>query len=288
MTTFAAFALLQGAKEIRVALVAAGLRIAGLLTERHPPPVVDGQPLFDYGQQVQHLIHELETAEKGVVDAENAHMKQEVRVARLRTERDRKTDDNHDKLVAARQGLDGLQGRGASFETAFVSGTAPRRAEKLLDQLAQSVTLLRDPAVEPRAVKVAGFDIDYTKVADDLEAGMVDLSDALDRLDDEKKLAEGTMLVRRQAIDGLNKTVIWAGRSAEGLFHRAGEDELAKRIRSSTRRPLRPSEQAAAEQNAPESSPESSPVASAAGEPAAESVSGPTEPVGPPAQTSTT
>ncbi len=59
----AGFSFLQAAKEIRVALVVAGIRIAGLLTERHPPPEVDGQPLFDYGKQVQHLIHELETSE---------------------------------------------------------------------------------------------------------------------------------------------------------------------------------------------------------------------------------
>ncbi len=243
MRTQAAFALLLGAKEIRVALIAAGLRIAALLTEKYPPPVVDGQPLFDYGKQVQHLIHGLETAESDVVGAEDAHMRQEVVVSRLRTERDRKVEHNHGKLVAARQGLDGLQGAKGGFETAFVSGTAPRSPNRLLDQLAQSVTLLNDPAVEPRTLKVAGFAVDYASVAADLESGRLDLQGTVDRLDEELKLAEGTMLARRQAIDELRSTVIWAGRSAEGLFTRAGEDELAKRVRSSTSRPPRPSEE---------------------------------------------
>ncbi len=273
MRTQAAFALLLGAKEIRVALIAAGLRIAALLTERYPPPEVDGQPLFDYGKQVQHLIHGLETAESDVVAAEDAHMRQEVVVSRLRTERDRKVDDNHDKLVAARQGLDGLQGAKGGFETAFISGTAPRSPNRLLDQLAQSVTLLNDPAVEPRTLRVAGFAVDYASVAADLESGRLDLQGTIDRLDQESKLADGTMLARRQAIDELRSTVIWAGRSAEGLFSRAGEHELAKRIRSSTRRPLRPSEkQAADEEQAADST---------TGEPASQPVSGSTEPQSP-------
>ncbi len=244
MTTQASFALLQGASEIRVALVTDGPRIAGLVTEVYPPPVVDGQPLFDYGKQVQHLVHELETAEEGVIVAENDHMKQEVVVSRLRTERDKKVDDNHEKLVAARQGLAGVQGVKGSFEATFVSGTAPRRPKRLLGQLTQSVTLLHEPAVEPRKAKVAGFDVDYTAVAEDLEAGRLDLQVTVDRLDEENKRAEGTMLARRKVIAELRGTVIWAGRTAEGLFERAGEHELAKRIRTSTRRPLRPAEEA--------------------------------------------
>ncbi len=281
MTTQASFALLQGAKEIRVALVADGPRIVGRLAEEYPPPEVDGQPLFDYGKQVRHLEHELETAEDGVIVAENDHMKQEVVVSRLRTERDDKAAENYGKLVAARQGLDGLQGTKGGFEAAFVSGAAPQSANRLLDQLAQSVTLLKEPAVEPRKVKVAGFEVDYPTVAGDLETGRLDLQATIDRLDEENKRAEGTMLARRAAVAELRRTVIWAGRSAEGLFERAGEHELAKRIRTSTRRPLRPSEDAAAAASATDEDSvagEQSPSAdSTGGEPAAEPDSGASE-----------
>ncbi len=83
-------------------------------------------------------------------------MKQEVRVSRLRTERDEKVQENYDKLVAARQGLDGLQGAKGGYETAFVSGTAPRNPKRLVEQMAQSVTLLNEPAVEPSEPRVEG------------------------------------------------------------------------------------------------------------------------------------
>ncbi len=258
MRSQTAFALLKSAKEIRIALDANGSQIAAALTKKYPPLIVDEQPLIDYSRQIQHLVHDLRTAETQVLETEDAHMKQEVRVSRLRTERDESTLTNYDKLVAARQGLDGLQGDKGSFETVFVAGRAPRQAERLLDQLAQSVALLDDPPVALRNPKIAGFGIDPAAMARDLEAGMAELSAIVDRLDAENKLTESTMLARRDAIAELSSTVIWAGRTAEGFFQRANELELAKRIRTSTRRPLRPSEESEGETTTPEPAPEPS------------------------------
>ncbi len=94
--------------------------------------------------------------------------------------------------------------------------------------MGQSVTLLNDPAVEPRMPKVAGLSVDYPTVAGDLEPGMLDLSGTIDRLDEKGKLAEVTMLARLEAIDELKTTVVSAGRSAEGLFYRAGDRPAAE------------------------------------------------------------
>ena len=60
------------------------------------------------------------------------------------------------------------------------------------------------------------------------------------------------------------RTVSGVGRTAEGLFHLAGEDELAKRMRASTRRRQRPSKKAeepAAEDRGPESETSAVPAA---------------------------
>ncbi len=53
--------------------------------------------------------------------------------------------------------------------------------------MGQSVTLLNDPAVEPRMPKVAGLSVDYPTVAGDLEPGMLDLPGTIDRLDEKGK-----------------------------------------------------------------------------------------------------
>lgn len=252
MRTQETFALLQAAEEIRVALTIDGERIGGLLNERYPPPVIDGEPLFDHPKQMRHLLHELDSSESALIAAEDGYMSQQVVVSRLQSDRDEAVDVNYRKLIAVRQSLDGLHGDKSGFEMALVSGKTPRSASRLLEQLAQSVTLLQQPAVEPREARVAGINVDPAAVAADLESAMATLRDVAGRLREGRKRAEVLLVAKRKVIAEFRRTILWAGRSAEGLFHRAGESELAERIRSSTRRPLRPSEEAPPEETAPE------------------------------------
>ena len=243
MRSQAMHALMQAAKEIRVALETDGDRIGDLLNEQHPLPVGVGETAFDYRQHMQHLVLQLGSAVDHAVEAEDTHGDRLIRVSRLRDERKNVADVGVDKLVAARQGLESLYPRGG-FELAKLSGETPRAPERLVEQLLQTVKLLRQPAVELRGHKVEGFNVDFDAVAGDLEARRQELRAAIDRLDSEKKEAVGTLLVKDEAIDELRRIILWVGRTAEGLFHLAGESDLADRIRSSTRRPERPSEQA--------------------------------------------
>ena len=186
------------------------------------------------------LSSQLDAAVDAVVVAEDAHAQQQIRVSRFQDERNEVAVRAYGKLVSARQGLEGLYKRGG-FELAFFSGEIPRAPKRLCEQLGQSVKFLRQPVVERRDLKVKGFHVDLSEVADDLESERKDLRGALDRVDAAKKAAEGTLVAQRKAIDVLRRTVVWVGRSVEGLFQLAGEDELARRIRKSTRRRKRPS-----------------------------------------------
>ena len=247
MRTEETYSLMKSAKEIRVAIDADGDRIGGLLNEQHPLPVVEGEPVFDYRKHMQHLVHQLNLAVDDTVTAEDTHSAQLIRVSRAKTERDEIVNVSYEKLVWVRDGLESLYKRGG-FELAFVAGDTPRVPGRLLEQMVQTVKLLREPAVEPREIKVNGFDADLETVAAELESDVPKLRGAIGALDRERKQAEGTLVVKRDTIKALRRTVLWVGRTAEGLFHLAGEDELARRIRSSTRRPLRPSEKAAEQQ----------------------------------------
>ncbi len=238
--------LQQSAKEIRVALVTDGDRVGGLLNEQHPLPVGEGEPAFDYRQHIRNLVGQLDTTSEAAVAAEDAHSHQLIRVSRSKDERDEIVKLSHGKLVATRQGLESLYIRGG-FELAFISGKLPTVPDQLLEQLGQTVTLLRQPAVERRELRAEGFSVDFEESATALDSRRLQLKGAIDGLDAARKVAEGTLVVKRQTIDVLHRTVRWVGRTSEGLFYLAGEDELAERIRKSTRRAPRPSEQAAAE-----------------------------------------
>ncbi len=251
MRTQEMFHLMQSGKEIRVALDTDGDRIGGLLNETVPMPVDEGEPSFDYRLHMKHLERQLGSALDHAVEAEDKHAKSLIRVSRLKGERDDSVNANHGKLVATRQGLESLYESGG-FELAHVSGDTPRIPDKLLEQMGQTASLLRAPAVEPRQLKVEGFAVDLETVADNLESEVPDLRAKIGRFDRARKRAEGTKVAKDKALKALRRTVIWVGRTTEGLFYLAEEDELAKRIRSTTRRPQRPSEKAAAEASAEE------------------------------------
>jgi hypothetical protein len=232
---------MQSAREIKVAIEADGDRVGGLLNEQHPLPVEEGEPAFDYRQHMRHLSSHLDMAVDGAVVSEDAHADQEIRGSRLQEERDEVAGRGYDKLISARYGLESLYKRGG-FELAFLSGATPGAPRRLVEQLGQSAKLLRQPVVERRDVKVRGFTVDFDEVADDLESEEKALRSALNRVDAAKKKADGTLLAKRKAADVLRRTLGWVGQTTEGLFRLAGEDELAERIRTSTRRPSRPTE----------------------------------------------
>ncbi len=236
--------LFKSAKDIRVAIDVDGERIGGLLNDTHPLPVPEGEPTFDYRLHFQHLSHQLDLAVGDTELAEDLHSAQLIRVARFQSERDETVKSGYGTLVSARQGLDSLYPNGG-FELGFLKGKTPEVPDKLLEQLGQTVKFLREPAVDLRDVKVRGFSADFGEVATELETEIAAVQGAVDRLDLSRKEAEGALVVKRKAIDGLRRTLLWVGRTTEGLFHLAGESELAARIRKSTRRPARPSEPAA-------------------------------------------
>jgi hypothetical protein len=234
--------LFKSAKEIRVAIDADGERIGGLLNETNPLPVPEGEPTFDYRLHFQHLSHQLDTAVGDTELAEDAHSARLIRVARFQSQRDEVVKSGYDTLVWARQGLESLYPNGG-FELGFLKGKTPEVPDRLLEQLEQTVKFLREPAVDLREVRVRGFSADFGVVAAELETEIAAVQDSLDGLARVRKDAEGTLVVKREAIVQLRRTLLWVGRTTEGLFHLAGESELAARIRKSTRRPPRPSEQ---------------------------------------------
>ncbi len=253
--------LLRSADEIKVAIDTDGDRIGELLNQQHSLPPVDGEPAFDYRKHMQHLVLQLDTAADEALVAENTYHDQGIRVSRLLNERDESVAVSYDKLVAARQGLGSVYKRG-SFELAHVSGNTPRVPDRLSLQLGRTIELLRQPAVQLRGLKIEGFNVDFGAMAGDLESGKKELDAVVERLKQARKVAEGLLLIKGDKVDVLHRTVLYVGRTTEGLFHLAGEPELAARIRSSTRRPLRPSEkeeEPSAEEPSPDTEPEADP-----------------------------
>ncbi len=247
------YGLIRSAKEIRAALEADGERIGVLLNERRSQPADESVPVTDFRAQMRHLSYELDVTVEQVVVSEDDNSERQIKLDRLRDELEDSVNTNYQKLVATRDGLESIFPNGA-YELAFISGTTPRVPLKLVEQLAQTAKLLRDPPVALRETKNPAFSADLEIAASHLEAGIPELRELIDRVDTSRKQTVSSQVVRRKAIEDLHRTIIWVGRTSEGLFYLAKEDELAKRIRSSTRRSKRPSEEAAEQAKAAEAS----------------------------------
>ena len=254
MRTQETYSLIKAARDIGVAIDADGDRIGGKLNEQNPLPAGEGESAFDYRQHMRSLRLQLDASVEHVAEAEDGHAARLIRLSREQSERESVTDDAYGKMVTERQGLEAFYPRGG-FELAFLKGKTPRVPERLLEQLVQTVKLLKQPAVEPREPKSDSFNLDLEKVAKNLEPCIPDLRGAIDRYRRASKEVEGSLVAKQKAVKQLRRTVVWVGRTTEGLFFLAEEDELARRIRKSTRRQLRPSEQAAAEESKGEAPP---------------------------------
>ncbi len=229
-------------EEVQASLDTFGGRIADRLDARRPlPEDGEGTPSapFSYRDVFDDLGHDLESLRLKVVGAEDEHVRRLAHAAAVRSEREELGNELYEQQVAARRILGGAYDREKGFVLAAISGVTPRNFKPLEEQVDQTIKLLRDPVIEKPQVKVLGVDIDFGQVADGFEALLNDLRAKRSQLDRARKaLGESKVLVD-QALEEFQASFPWIAQALEAFARRAGERELADRIRTSVRRVTR-------------------------------------------------
>ncbi len=227
---------LGSAEEVRGALAAHRGRIGDNLGAQRPPSPDTG---FSYPAMFDHMEIELAKVESRLVEADDQHVRQQVRIRQFRRQRDEGASDVYEKQTAARGILANLYGKDRDFEVAAVSGKTPQSSKLLAEQVDQTVKMLRNPEDQSLSEKVAGVGVDFDVMADDLEDGQKQLTEVRVGLVQATKVADGTRQTTNRAIEEFDLVFLWIAPSLEGLFRLAGEEELADRIRTSARRVTR-------------------------------------------------
>ncbi len=225
-------------REVRNSLATFGGGVVGKLDTRRPSPA-DGEPVFTYQVVFDDLDRELEAAQETLVSAEDAHMRTRVRRSHLARTSEELTTGLYDRQVATRRTLAGVFGPELGFEIAAVEGTTPRRLGRLVDQVDQTVQLLRRPEVDVPTLVVDGVEVTLDTMATSLETGLTNLNGVRVDLEQARKAVDETVVVRNKAIEEYDRVFPWAARALESYFRLAGEIELANRIRTSVRRVTR-------------------------------------------------
>ncbi|MCP3996638.1 MAG: hypothetical protein GY722_16505 [bacterium] len=182
---------------------------------------------------------ELATVESNLTTAEDAHVRKQIQVSKVRQRSEELASSVYDKQTSARQILVGLYGSKHQFDLAATSGSTPQGPQTLPSQVDQTVKLLRNPEGEAPAKKVGGVDVDFGVLADDLETDLEQYRSSRVDLERRRKEADATRLATNRAIEAYDQVFPWVASSLVGIFRLVGEHDLADRIRTSVRRVTR-------------------------------------------------
>jgi len=291
MRTETVFGRLFSGAAVMTAVETDGDEVGRLLDERYgvplpepsgePPSLEDAETLeeiaaaLSYRRVLDHLQGDLGTAHTGLAWAEDQHQRNLARINDLIGRREELGNALSEKFRKTRHTLENLYGSKMGFVLVNVKGATPQNPRRLIEQVGQTISFLRDPVVEPPSHDLDGVTVELARLADGLEAPMEELGAVLQQLDRTRKQAQGTLAVKQQAVEEFDRVFQWVARALSSYFHLAGLHELAELIRPSNRRNGRravdeeeappsdapdgpPSEESAPEESSEESAPEES------------------------------
>lgn len=232
------FIRIEAIREVRTSVATFGAGVVETLDAQRPVPA-DGEPELIYQMVFDDLDRKLETAQETLVSAEDAHTRARIRRSDLTRSSEKLTGELYDRQVATRRTLAGIYGPERGFELAAVEGSTPRTVGALVDQVDQTVKVLRQPEIEVPTVVVDGVEVTLDDVATGLQSSLDELNAVRADLDKSRKAVNETVIARTEAIEEYDRVFPWVARALESYFRLAGEIRLADRIRTSVRRVTR-------------------------------------------------
>jgi hypothetical protein len=182
-----------------------------------------------------------ETAE--MVRCDDAHEEELRDDPEARARRDAACDKVHDALVTVREQLTTICGAAYVAKLGFDAPTPVSPVEVLRLGTTVVTNLEETP---PPAPLVPGYQVDPELWRAPLAALVERLDGITSAVAAEKKEAEATLVAKHAAIEGYDRTFSETANLVSVLLAVAGEKELAKRVRPSSRRPGQTAENAPA------------------------------------------
>ncbi len=224
-------------------------------------------PAPDWNQLQEWGIAALENSAAEIKRTDRDHRKVRVRLSDARRDRDRKVERIAGGHRALRQSFTGTYGE-PSLPLVGLDALPARRLVAVREQMREVVGRMRDPQLaaglpEPLAGQKP---IELETVADAREGEIGDLEVQMGEVDALRKQTDEALIVREEALARNRRVYSNVGRLLEGVYRLAGLDELADRIRATTRAPRKKSEPESSESESEPATAESSPEAQEGGD----------------------
>lgn len=199
------------------------------------PYLAPGETLPDFVLLLALLSRSVQARAEAMVTADNHHSTEIADDDGFRATRDTLAAALVENVTSLREALDGIYGSDAIHRYG-IKGTTPRDPAQIAafaDAMAER--LEADDLPTPRFAA----NLDRSTISAKLRADAAPLHAALDDVAREVREAEGTLVVRDDAVTVYERTFGRSATALAALYRLAGQDELASRIRPSGRRPGR-------------------------------------------------
>ena len=184
----------------------------------------------------QLLARVLASARERLVSAAAQHLKEIDGDNKARRRRDELRERLERKGRRLRDVLDALFGPGSGLELA---GVDRRTAQEPVDVLAQTERILdrfSDKGSEAGEPELAGFDVAPKALVEDLEPDYDELKKLVEDLGREDRKSDATLIAKDEAMREFDRVFRLTTGIVAAFFSLAGHEELARRVRPSSRR----------------------------------------------------
>jgi hypothetical protein len=210
-------------------------RLLPKLGELFDPLLEEGQ-VTPFETQLALFHKKLVAGCEAVVATDRAYRDQRARETRFRALRNEALAEVNSKVVVLRQAFGGIYSEEKLAEMGFARRT-PQQSGELLEQATHLAARLSEPTFDLSGARVDGFQGDLPQAVGDLGPAAEKLGTSIDNLTREERRTEAAMLAKDDAFNEYNRTFLHVARTVESLFRLAGYDEVARRVRPSSRRP---------------------------------------------------
>ncbi len=186
-----------------------------------------------------------------LIEADQQHQKETSSSQETRQDRDRKTEDLRGKIMQFRSALEGTFGAKRGLKLAGVESRTPEEPQAALLLGKAILERLQDPDPELGQTGFGGFRFEPSTVIAELKPAVDNLDEAINAVTAETRKAQLTAKARTSAIQAHDRVFSWVASALSACFRMAGQDDLARRIRPSLRRPGRTQDIARGEDPAP-------------------------------------
>jgi hypothetical protein len=176
------------------------------------------------------LIHDRDQ----MVSADRAYRDQRAQETLVRGRRDAAVKEVNRDMVGLHDAMKGVYSAEKLAELGFPR-RMPRGPEQLSEQASYLNLRLSDPDLDLSGARFE-FQVEASNLVGSLSGSSATLKQEIDELAREERETEALKLAKDDALDRYNNSFLWIARAVESLLRLAGLDEVARRVRPSSRR----------------------------------------------------